>query len=266
MPKKQMGAFRLWLGMVIKDGVIRPDFKVQIQTELVPFCLCQARVCAIVTAMNLEFILDGLVTYLCFLPILTFHEYAHAWVAWKCGDDTARLLGRVTLNPLAHMDLLGTVLLPLAALFLGAAGSPLANFIIGWGKPVPVNIYNLRHRRRDDTLVSLAGPAMNIALAFGLMIAAKVGTLISSAMWFMVCYKLAQISLLLGFFNLLPVPPLDGSHVLKNLTGMSDELYVRISQYGFIIILVLINLRPVIFFLGGITYLTLVLMERLVGL
>src|SRR6266567_3481071 len=115
--------------------------------------------------MDQKALFDGLVTYVCFIPILTFHEFAHAWVASKCGDDTARLQGRVSLNPLVHIDPIGTVVLPLVAVFLGASGSGLGRFIIGWGKPVPVNIANLRHRRRDDTLVALAGPAINVLLA-----------------------------------------------------------------------------------------------------
>src|ERR1043165_6715801 len=116
--------------------------------------------------MNSAMLLDGLVAYLCFIPVLTLHEFAHAWVAWKCGDDTARNLGRVSLNPIVHMDLIGTVILPLLALYLQMTNSALSGFIIGWGKPVPVNPSNLRNPRRDDTLIALAGPGMNFVLAF----------------------------------------------------------------------------------------------------
>src|ERR1043166_8394370 len=104
-------------------------------------------------------VINGLIQYLVLIVLLTFHEFGHAWMAWKCGDDTAKLQGRVSVNPIVHMELIGTVVLPLTAMFLGAAGSGLASFIIGWGKPVPVNLANLRNPRVDDVWVALAGPA-----------------------------------------------------------------------------------------------------------
>src|ERR1051325_9265295 len=162
--------------------------------------------------MDTNALLHGLVLYLCFIPILTFHEFAHAWVAWKCGDPTARDLGRVTLNPIAHIDAIGTVVLPLLAVTLGAAGSGLASFIIGWGKPVPVNIANLRHRRRDDTLVALAGPAMNVVLAIVVMAIARLALAPGGEASNKIAeagVTLATLSLFLCFFNLLPVQPLD---------------------------------------------------------
>src|SRR6478672_42400 len=107
--------------------------------------------------MDHDALIGGLIQYMCLIGLLTFHELAHAWTAWKCGDDTARSQGRVSLNPLVHMDLVGTVVLPLLVVFLSASGSGLGRFIIGWGKPVPVNLNNLRSPRRDDTLIALAG-------------------------------------------------------------------------------------------------------------
>jgi Zn-dependent protease len=192
--------------------------------------------------MDPKYLLDGLVTYLCFLPILTFHEFAHAWVAWKCGDDTARQQGRVSLNPAVHMDLVGTVILPLLAVFLAASDSKLSGFIIGWGKPVPVDISNLRHRRRDDTLVSLAGPFMNVLLALGLMAVVRVANLFSFVAANEVILRVAMLSLFLCYFNLLPIPPLDGSHALKNLIGMTDETYLRYSRFGFFLIILAIQI------------------------
>ena len=110
----------------------------------------------------------GLAQYLCVVVIITFHEFGHAWMASRCGDDTARHEGRVTLNPLAHIDPIGTVLIPLLVLWLAMSGQgKLASFIIGWGRPVPVNPFNLRHRVRDDILVSMAGPAMKIGIGIG---------------------------------------------------------------------------------------------------
>jgi Zn-dependent protease len=212
--------------------------------------------------MDQKALIDGLITYLCFIPILTFHEWAHAWVAWKCGDDTARLQGRVSLNPVVHIDPIGTIVLPLLAVFLGAAGSGAASFIIGWGKPVPVNIGNLRHPRRDDTLIALAGPAMNVVLAFAAVVLAKGGTL---AQWPLVSdagLLMAQLSLYLCFFNLLPIPPLDGSHVLRNFTNMSFETYLRLCQFGFIVVIVVIQFQAVRQLLATLTGFTLLAMIR----
>jgi Zn-dependent protease len=192
--------------------------------------------------MDTKVLLDGLISYLCFLPVLTFHEFAHAWVAWKCGDDTARMQGRVTLNPVAHIDTLGTIILPLMAVALGAMNSGLAGFIIGWGKPVPVNVSCLRNPRRDDTLVALAGPGMNIVLALGLMAILRVANLASIGSMDEALTRVALTSLFLCFFNLLPVPPLDGSHLVKNVAGISDETYVRLSAFGFFIIILLIQI------------------------
>lgn len=195
--------------------------------------------------MTQSAIIEGLLTYLCFIPLLTFHEWAHAWVAWKCGDDTAYHQGRVTLNPVAHMELLGTVILPLVGIFLSLSSSALAGFIIGWGRPVPVNISNLRNPRRDDTLVALAGPAINVLLAFALLALAKIGAVSGFNQLGDVFIRMAILSLFLCFFNLLPIPPLDGSHVLKNLIGMSYETYWKLCQYGFLAVIIAINIPAV---------------------
>jgi Zn-dependent protease len=191
--------------------------------------------------LNWNMVVDGLISYLGLLILLTFHEAAHAWTAWKCGDDTAYREGRVSLNPVVHMDLLGTVVLPLAVVFLGAAGSSLGRFVIGWGKPVPVYPGNLRKPRLQDTLIALAGPAMNLLLAVVLMAIARGLGEFNFFRMANVARDMAVLSLLLAFFNLLPIPPLDGSHVLKSFIGMSDETYIRISQFGFVIVILLIQ-------------------------
>ena len=219
--------------------------------------------------MDTNALLHGLILYLCFIPILTFHEFAHAWVAWKCGDPTARDQGRVTLNPIAHIDAIGTIALPLLAVSLGAMGSGLAGFIIGWGKPVPVNISNLRHRRRDDTLVALAGPAMNVALAVAVMVIARLALAPGGAAADRIAeaaVTLATLSLFLCFFNLLPVPPLDGSHVLKNFIGMSEETYLRLCQFGFIAVILVIQIPVVRTVIAAATFGTLGLIARPLGL
>src|SRR4029077_19293456 len=115
--------------------------------------------------MDPRLIIDGLMLFLGLVVLLTFHEFGHAWVACKCGDDTARLQGRVSLNPLVHIDLIGTVILPLLMIFLSITGSGLGRFLVGWAKPVPVNPNKLRNPKMDDILVTLAGPWMNLILA-----------------------------------------------------------------------------------------------------
>lgn len=213
--------------------------------------------------MDPSALLNGLVAYLCFIPVLVFHEFAHAWVAWKCGDDTARLQGRVSLNPIVHFELIGTVVLPLLAIFLSASGSGLGRFIIGWGKPVPVNIHNLRNPRGDDTLVALAGPAMNVLLAFVVMGFAKIGVITGSEWLVEMAGTVALVSLFLCFFNLLPIPPLDGSHVVKNIIGMSNETYWNLCRYGLLMVIVVLQIPGLGSFLSRVTMGTLQLMARL---
>jgi Zn-dependent protease len=221
--------------------------------------------------MDSSALLTGLLFYLCFIPVLTFHEFAHAWVAWKCGDHTAKNLGRVSLNPIVHMDLIGTVILPLLAIYLSIANSALAGFIIGWGKPVPVDPNNLRSPRRDDTLIALAGPAMNLVLAFLTMGLARAGvafmhgdsTLALGKILREMGLMLVTVNLILAFFNLIPIPPLDGSHVLKNAINMSYETYWRLTQYGFIAIILVLNVPGVRSGLSMLTRNTMLLLARL---
>lgn len=231
------------------------------------FRLRAAWACARLRAlMNANVLIDSLLLYICLLIVITFHEAAHAWVAWKCGDDTARMQGRVSLNPIVHMDPVGTVLLPLLAFGLAAANSALAGFIIGWGRPVPVNPSNLRHRRVQDTLIALAGPGMNILLALGAVVLARLLLAGGAGSLAEIAVTLAQLSLFLCFFNLIPVPPLDGSHVLRHASGMTEELYLTIARYGFLILIVLIQFPIVQRLLHVCTIGTLNGMMALVGL
>jgi Zn-dependent protease len=196
------------------------------------------------------------------VALLTFHEFAHAWVGWKCGDDTARLQGRLTLNPIAHIDPIGTVMLPLLMIFLPAS---VGRFIIGWAKPVPFNPNNLGNPQRDEILISMAGPAMNLILAVALVAFARVGLMFHSpdvADLFMVG---ARLSLLLCFFNLIPVPPLDGSHVLRIVSGMSYEAYAKFASFGFIIVIGLLQIRAVRDLLVSVTYGTRDMLGRIFG-
>lgn len=175
---------------------------------------------------------------------LTIHEAAHAWTASRLGDPTARALGRVSLNPLVHIDLFGTVILPLIA---AVSRLPL----IGWAKPVPVNPRNLHHPRRDFMLVAAAGPISNLlqagvaafvfrAVAARLPDAGRVSDG-GPALALDVLFTAIQINLLLAFFNLIPVPPLDGGNVLLGLLPPRAAASVaQLRQYGFLVLYALL--------------------------
>src|SRR5207249_9057878 len=185
-------------------------------------------------------VIDGLITYLGLLVLLTFHEFGHAWMAWRCGDDTARLQGRVSLNPMVHIDPIGTVVMPLLMIFF--SGAFFSRFLVGSARPVPVNPYNLRSPRVDDILVTLAGPWMNLLLAIVIMGLGRIGLAANSPSTALLCWKMAHLSLLLCFFNLLPIPPLDGSQVVRSLIGMTYEAYYQFARYGFIVLIIVINI------------------------
>jgi Zn-dependent protease len=155
------------------------------------------------------------------------HEFAHAWVATRLGDDTPRLQGRVTLNPLAHVDWIGTVFLPFVSVISGAG-------FLGWGKPVMTNPMNFKGWRRDILLVALAGPGSNIILA---VIAALLAALLPRDMAEIAAYA-CFLSLYLAFFNLVPVPPLDGSRIWL-LSPSLQPVYETLGRFGFLGIMLL---------------------------
>jgi len=201
--------------------------------------------------MDTANIADGLIQYLMLIALLTFHEFGHAWVALKCGDNTAKLQGRVSLNPLVHMDLIGTVLIPLLGIFAPAGVS---RFLIGGAKPVPVNPFNLRHPDRDDLLITLAGPGMNLLLTVVILGIARVICLFGAYDVADLLVQMAYLSLILCCFNLLlPIPPLDGSHEARVLVGMSHETYASLTQFGFIPLLVLWQVPFVQHYISGTT-------------
>jgi Zn-dependent protease len=171
---------------------------------------------------------------------LSFHEAAHAWAADRLGDSTARRLGRLTLNPLAHIDWIGTVLFPLVAM--------LSNLpLIGWAKPVPVNMRNLRAPRRDFALVALAGPVSNIVLAFGFALLLKAqGGLVPDDGQTLLTSVLAMavfLNVLLAVFNLIPVPPLDGGNVLAGIVPEPVARQIdRLRPFGILLLYALVFL------------------------
>ena len=189
-----------------------------------------------VFAMNLQ---EGMALYLILLASLSIHEWAHAFVADKLGDPVPRAQGRVTLNPVAHIDPVGTVFLPLLMIFLNPGFA-----IFGWGKPVQVSLPNPKTRARDDMLITAAGPLANLVIA--LLVAGFAGLLFWVMPDAILSVSLLKVMILLNcllfLFNLIPVPPLDGSHFLKHAIGMRDQTYAEFARYGFILILVLINL------------------------
>ncbi|MFI5356500.1 MAG: site-2 protease family protein [Opitutales bacterium] len=187
---------------------------------------------------------EGLILYLVLVVSLSIHEWAHAFVANKLGDHTPAALGRVTLNPVAHMDLFGTVIFPLACIFLFPGG-----ILFGWGKPVMINPSNFANRKRGEVLTTMAGPAANLGLA---LLAAVLGGLALKAdpRTFELFRLMLTLNVVLAVFNLLPIPPLDGGTLMKHAIGMSDELYLRIAQWSWLVLLVAINLQSVRYLLS----------------
>ena len=173
---------------------------------------------------------------------LTIHEMAHAWTADRLGDPTARLLGRVSLNPLVHADPIGTILFPLIAMVSGAP-------LIGWAKPVPVVTRYLRHPRRDYVLIAAAGPASNLVLALaaslaGLVIPVSPQTLGEpniTAPLAAILGQLVRLNVLLAVFNMIPIPPLNGGNVLAGLLPSSmASVFNQIRPYGFLLLYALV--------------------------
>jgi Zn-dependent protease len=199
-----------------------------------------------------------LIEFVVLLFSLSIHEASHAWMADRCGDYTARYMGRVTLNPIAHMDPVGTLLFPLLAF---VTGMPL----IGWAKPVPINSVHLRNPHRDQILVSLAGPSSNLitaGAAFVLLAALKLTSPLANGIIIDMAYTMRiprestilvpllgllffafVINLALALFNLIPIPPLDGHWVLYELLPYdAAKALARVSSYGILIIYALMFL------------------------
>jgi Zn-dependent protease len=185
------------------------------------------------------------------------HEVAHGFVANRLGDPTARLLGRLTLNPIPHIDPVGSLVVPgVLAILSATTGS---GFIIGWAKPVPYNPANLRNPRSGSALIGAAGPLTNFAIAivFGSMVRLMMGGILPATEGAILIFTLiTYINIMLGIFNLVPIPPLDGSKVLFALAPLSARTQAMLEQNGFLLVLLFVMffsslLSPIVSLLFG---------------
>lgn len=212
--------------------------------------------------MSLEHLsVDTLFQLIVFMFAISIHESAHAWMANRCGDPTARMLGRITLNPIKHIDVFGTIILPLIAMVTGIP-------VIGWAKPTPVDPRNFRNPVLDDIKTAVVGPISNFVVASGALIllvgigrvsptgAGFIGTIVDNyprletltqtrSVLMPLCllmYELLFINILLGVFNLIPVPPLDGSHVVRHL--LPQPVLRTYDAVGWIGLIALVYFAP----------------------
>ncbi len=170
-----------------------------------------------------------------FFMSVVLHEVSHGWVAERLGDTTARRMGRLSLNPLRHVDMMGTILLPFLLIVMR---SPV---IFGWAKPVPIDALSLRPPKRDLMWVGLAGPAMNLILALGFGLTLRVSGLGPGDLLWQIGAGVVLINLVLAFFNLIPIPPLDGSRILVGLLPIRyARLWLQLEPFGFLVLVALL--------------------------
>jgi Zn-dependent protease len=202
----------------------------------------------------------NIVSLIISIPIFIFamviHEVAHGWVAYKLGDPTAKYSGRLTLNPISHIDPLGTILLPILLIMMN---SPV---VFGWAKPVPINFLGLRNPKRDIMTVGLAGPMANIIFAFILAAVFRLFPVLHAPVISDIFFGSILVNLVLAAFNLIPIPPLDGSRILFGLLPRDlAAKYMSIERYGFIILYILIWMG----FLDNFVNPLVVILARIIG-
>ncbi|MDD5424134.1 MAG: site-2 protease family protein [Candidatus Omnitrophica bacterium] len=203
----------------------------------------------------------NIVSLIISIPIFIFamviHEVAHGWVAYKLGDPTAKYSGRLTLNPISHIDPLGTILLPILLIMMN---SPV---VFGWAKPVPINFLGLRNPKRDIMTVGLAGPMANIIFAFILAAVFRLFPVLHAPVISDIFFGSILVNLVLAAFNLIPIPPLDGSRILFGLLPRDlAAKYMSIERYGFIILYILIWMG----FLDNFVNPLVVILARIIGI
>ncbi|MBU3964358.1 site-2 protease family protein [Patescibacteria group bacterium] len=205
--------------------------------------------------------IELIIVIIIFLFSVVFHEVAHGWVAFALGDSTAKRAGRLTLNPLKHLDPIGSVLLPGFLILMKFAG--MGGFIFGWAKPVPINPYNFKDQKYGTAKVAIAGSAANFSLALIFGLALRFLPIIYSIQGVgLIFLYIVQINLILAIFNLLPIPPLDGSHILFTfLRKRADKLKMFLVQYGFFLLVFII-----FFFFQYIAQAVLWLMQLIIGI
>ncbi len=191
--------------------------------------------------MDPQTLRDGLLQLILLIISIGLHEFGHAWMADLRGDPLPRMQGRVTLNPFAHADPIGTIALPAVMIFLSPGFG-----LIGWGKPVQISLPNPKTRRMDDIYITLAGPAMNLVLCLVFALIGGLGNFDPKTQEVIVRFLVGGIYLNAGLvvFNLIPIPPLDGSRLALRLGLYSEEIFLSLARWGFIILIILVNLPP----------------------
>jgi Zn-dependent protease len=191
--------------------------------------------------MDPQTLRDGLLQLILLIISIGLHEFGHAWMADLRGDPLPRMQGRVTLNPFAHADPIGTIALPAIMIFLSPGFG-----LIGWGKPVLISLPNPKTRRMDDIYITLAGPAMNLMLCFVFAVIGGLGNFDPKTQEVVIRFLVGGIYLNAGLvvFNLIPIPPLDGSRLALRLGLYSEELFLTLARWGFVVLIILVNLPP----------------------